>query len=138
MIRYRALNAYKYGLLETYSAYVGILPFGPSIYTDYLELTREGVLKIRAGYHWDGPSGPAIDSKGFMRGSLVHDALYQMVRRGLLPKDRRLAIDALLKRYCIEDGMHPIRAAWVYASVRSFGWLACRPRDDRETVLEAP
>lgn len=138
MIRYRKPEGWKYQLAETYSTYVGVLPHGAPIYTDFIELTREGVLKIRALYAWDGPSGPAIDTPSFMRGSLVHDALYALMRGKLLPLDRRPAADLLLKRHCIEDGMNPVRAAWVYASVRSFGWLACRPRDGRETVLEAP
>lgn len=138
MIRYRSLKTYKYMLLETYSTYVGIFPPGPPIYTDYLELSREGVMKIRAGYAWDGPSGPAIDTPAFMRGSLLHDAGYQIIRRGLLSKDFRPAFDRLLRDTCLLDGMNPIRAAWVFASVRSMGWLACQPRDDREKVLEAP
>lgn len=138
MIRYRSLKAYKYSLAETYSVYVGILPIGPPIYTDYLDLSREGVLKIRAGYAWDGPSGPAIDTKNFIRGSLVHDAGYQLLRRGLLPMEKRVEFDRLLRDVCLLDGMSPIRAAWVYTSVRAAGWMACRRRDDREVILEAP
>jgi hypothetical protein len=138
MIRYRSLRNYKYMLLETYSTYVGIIPPGPPIYTDYLELSREGVMKIRAGYAWDGPSGPAIDTPAFMRGSLLHDAGYQIIRRGLMGQEFRVAFDRLLRDTCLLDGMSPVRAAWVYASVRSMGWVACRQRDDREKVLEAP
>lgn len=137
-IRFRKPEGWKYQLTETYSTYVGILPYGPPIYTDFIELSREGVLKIRATYAWNGPSGPAFDTKSFMRGSLVHDALYDLMRGKRLPQDRRPAADLLLKRHCLEDGMNPIRAAWVYAAVRSFGWLAARPRVNDSPVLEAP
>ena len=45
----------------------------------------------------DGPSGPAIDTKNFMRASLVHDALYQLMRLGTLDKSRRQYADRLLQ-----------------------------------------
>jgi len=56
------------------------------IITDFMHIDCGGSLCIREGYSWDGPSGPAIDTVDFMRGSLVHDALYQlngMDRQGL-------------------------------------------------------
>jgi hypothetical protein len=139
MIRYRDLHAYKYQLLETYEVYVGIEPRGPDIRTDLIDLTREGVLKVRRGYCWDGPSGPAIDTKSFMRGSLVHDAIYQLIRMGMLPADRKTKADEVLKRMCLEDGMLPVRAGWVRLALGLFGSRRTRPlvRDSIQ-VLEAP
>lgn len=54
-----------------------------------------------------------------MRGSLVHDALYQLMRQGHLDPDkyRETAVD-LLRTMCREDGMSAIRAWWVYKGVR--------------------
>ena len=88
---------------------------------DYLDLVSDGSLHIRAGYAWDGPSGPAIDTKNFMRGSLVHDALYQLLRAGLLGAQWREPADRALQRICREDGMSRLRAWWVYHGVRLGG-----------------
>ena len=66
------------------------------------------------GYGRDGPSGPTLDTRDFIRGSLVHDALYQLMREGLL--------DHSIHR---EDGMTALRAWWVYQGVRLFGNPAC-------------
>ncbi len=41
-----------------------------------ITLLREGLLFISAGYSSDGPSAPTIDTKSFMLGAFVHDALY--------------------------------------------------------------
>jgi hypothetical protein len=78
---------------------------------------------------WDGPSGPTIDTKGFMRGSLVHDGLYQLMRDGLLDHEEyRKDADLLLKAICLEDGMSRFRAWYVYHGVRLFAGSAATPR----------
>lgn len=139
MIRYRDTRPYKYQLLETYDLYVGVHPAYSPVYTDFLQLDMNGILKIRAGYSWDGPSGPAIDTKSFMRGSLVHDALYQMIRLGLLPADRKSRADDVLKRICLEDGMSRVRAEWVHLALSLFGSRRTKPLpEDRGRVMEAP
>jgi methyl coenzyme M reductase gamma subunit len=73
---YRKLKRYKYQLMEPYELPIGIR--GYTIDTHYLKLSEDGDLTISNGYAWDGPSGPTIDTKDFIRRSLVHDALYQM------------------------------------------------------------
>ena len=56
-----------------------------------------------------------------MRGAFGHDALYWMLRAGLLPKELRKKCDQLLREWCREDGMSAIRAYWVYKGVRLGG-----------------
>lgn len=51
----------------------------------FLTLTVDGLLTIDYGYAWDGASGPCIDREGNMDASGVHDALYELMRQGLLP-----------------------------------------------------
>jgi len=46
----------------------------------YLKLDGDGQFEFSKGYAWDGPSGSTVDTLNFMRGSLVHDALYQLIR----------------------------------------------------------
>lgn len=87
-------------------------------------------LVVKAGYAWDGPSGPTIDSLTFIRGSLVHDVLYQILREKVIPHivrcpgydfDVRKWADEELARICREDGMSRFRARYVLWAVRTFG-----------------
>mgnify|MGYP001564111223 CR=1 FL=1 len=132
-IRYRA--GYKYLLVETYLLEISIQPRA-DIVTEFIKLNRDGMLAIMSGYAWDGPSGPAIDTKNFMRGSLVHDALYQLMsEKRLNPEEYRVAADKELKKICRQDGMTWLRAAWVYAGVRIGGGGSAR---SRSKITEAP
>ena len=134
-IRYR--GGYKYQLVENYSIKVGITP-DDDIKSEFINLSRDGELLIKRGYAWDGPSGPTIDTKDFMRGSLVHDALYQLMRDAGLPEDRwRATADLELKRCCLQDGMSQLRAWWVYRGVRLGGEPAASP-ESRKKVYVAP
>lgn len=133
-IKYK--SGYKYQTVVDYTVFVAIFP-KQDIETHFLILTKDGTLKIKNGYAWDGPSGPAIDSKNFMRGSLVHDALYQLIRTGLLSANVRLIADQELRKICLEDGMWRVRAWWVYRSVRWFAASAASPENKKE-VLIAP
>ena len=118
-IRYHANTHYKYELLDEYTIATPLR--GYVVDTQFLRLRADGVLIMHSGYRWDGASGPAIDTDTFMRGSLVHDALYQLIRLGRVSLDERPAADRLLYDIVREDGMWSIRAAWVYAGVRLFG-----------------
>lgn len=124
-------GGYKYQLKELYTVAIDIRPASP-INTTYIALDLDGTLTIREGYAWDGPSGPTVDTLNFMRGSLVHDALYQLMREGLLDPDvHREAADRLLQQICKEDGMSSLRAWWVYQGVRLFADFAADPASKR-------
>lgn len=131
-IRYRA--GYKYQLHEAYRVRTGIT--GYLISTGYIALDLDGLLHIQDGYAWDGPSGPTIDTPSFMRGSLVHDALYQLIAIGAIGINHRKEADILLRQICREDGMGAIRAWWVYQGVRFGGGVAVENSDN--PVLTAP
>lgn len=124
-------GGYKYQLKEIYTLTIDIKPT-TSIDTEYIDLNTEGNLTISEGYAWDGPSGPTIDTLSFMRGSLVHDALYQLMRESYLDRNvYRKAADLILQKICKEDGMWSIRAWWVYQGVRLFADPAAEPSDKR-------
>jgi hypothetical protein len=123
----RKIGKYKYQLTESEatqlgSGFVDVIAENP-----YIILVC-GCLMVKEGYAWDGPSGPTVDTVTFLRGSLVHDALYQLIREGLVEKSLRIEADRLLRRVCIEDGMNKIRAWYVYRFVRAFGGSSCKPR----------
>ncbi len=134
-IAYR--GGYKFQLVQDYRVQIRVLP-DADVHTDYIDLDREGQLVIRKGYAWDGPSGPTIDTRNFMRGSLVHDALYQLMRQEEISKDRwRGEADRILRRMCRADGMNAVRAWWVYLGVRKFGDPSASP-ENRKKVKRAP
>ncbi len=133
-IKYR--SGYKYQLAEDYYLYVNIFS-EKDILTEFIDLDKEGFLWIRKGYAWDGPSGPTIDTRTFMRGAFVHDVLYQLIRQGFLkPEDRELA-DLELKRICLEDGMSRLRVWWVFKGLRWFASFAALP-EARKKIKNAP
>ncbi len=160
-IRYR--SGYKYQLAETYSTSVVICPLSgqrsevggqrsedrgqktdggdretdSGIETDFIDLSAEGLLTIKKGYAWDGPSGPTIDTKSFMRGSLVHDALYQLMRNEYLPAACREDADQELHRICREDGMCRFRAWYVLLGVRKGAGFAASPKAKKK-IRTAP
>jgi hypothetical protein len=120
MIKYKKRIKYKYILAEDY-VYQTELKTPTRLKMKYLSLDQDGSLKIKKGYAWDGPSGPTIDTKSYLRGSLVHDALYQLMREGqLLYKNRKYA-DRLLRQICLAAGMCPLRAWIAYWAVRVCG-----------------
>lgn len=110
-------GGYRYQLQQDLICPTPILPPAP-IRTRFIELTAEGWLTIRAGYAWDGPSGPVLHSPSFMRPSLIHDAFCQLIGEGHLSPDHQRAADQLLFTHCRADGMNRLRAAYVYLAVR--------------------
>lgn len=120
-------DGYKYQLKIPYVVRIPIVPETP-IHSPYISLDVTGELTIKAGYAWDGPSGPTLDTLTFMRGSLVHDALYQLMRERYLDHlTHREKADRILRDICRKDGMWWLRALWVYLGVRWFADFAADP-----------
>lgn len=80
----------------------------------------EDVLTVRRGFAWDGP-WPLPRLSCAIRASLVHDALYHLMRAGALSWNRRQWADDVFRQICLEDGMPPWLAAVCYRVVRLFG-----------------
>jgi len=118
-------QGYKYQLEKDFITEVEL--FDQSITSPFIELRPDGYLLIRKGYAWDGPSGPTIDTKDFMRGALIHDALYQLMREYGLDRDYRSTADRIMRNFCLKDGMNFIRAWLVWFGVRLFGRDSARP-----------
>ena len=136
-IAYEKLRGYKYRLKEDFFIYLPEL-LNYSIQTPYIQVKPNGHMMITEEYAWDGASGPTIDTKTSMRGSLTHDALYQCIRLGLLPKSFRRVADGILRRICLEDGMMEVRAnTWEYC-VNNFACYATKPRKNEGKIYYAP
>ena len=102
----------------------------------YFTMFPDGMFVIKEGYLWDGPSGPTIDSPDSMRGSLVHDALYECIRRELLPLTIKDDADRVFHDTCTTDGMDKHKADLWYDMVSKFGWSSCIPgTETKDDVL---
>ena len=131
---YKKLPKHKYELVKPYPYYTGFDKLGTEvkikkkIRIDYLALETNGFLKFEKGFAWDGPTNPGIDTLNTMRGSLVHDGIYRLIRQGGLKSDPyRILADKLLRKICREDGMFWFRALYIYIGVRLFGCSSARP-----------
>ena len=137
---YRNLRDYKYQLIYDYTINIEIDDLEQDVNTNFIALTTDGLLTVKKQYAWDGPSGPTIDTRSFMRGSLVHDALYQLMREKYLDytKHRNYA-DKLLKKICLADGMFKFRAWYVYKAVRMFSEKNARPfTEPKDEIICVP
>ena len=129
-------KGYKYQLKRTHVLETNILP-SKGIFTEYINLERDGKLTIKQGYAWDGASGPTVDTKSSMAGSLVHDALYQLMRMGLLNLGWRYASDKLLRSTCVRCKMFKTRAWLWYKAVRAAARSSALPENKRK-IYTAP
>ena len=132
-MRFSYVAGYKYQLKSDYYFRTNIKP-EDAILTQFITLCTTGLLYIRKGYAWDGPSGPAIDTPSFMQASLVHDALYQLMREGLVDINYRKDADLMLYKIAREDGMWSLRALWTYWAVRRF---AKRAITNKKKIIRA-
>lgn len=120
---------YKYQLRAAHACLIPELVdlLRPLIVTPWIELDPDGWMRFRAGYAWDGASGPTYDSKSSMRASLYHDGGYQLTRLGLLDHALRATLDSVFRRICKDDGMWSPRAQIWYMAVRIFADPATDP-----------
>ena len=134
-IRYR--SEYKYQLASDYRVKISIQP-SDDIVTDFIELTTGGALRLMNGYAWDGPSGPVVDTKENMRASLVHDALYQLMRNGELnTRTYRKSADKIFREICKKDGVSSFKANVFYKALRRYGKPAASP-ENKKKIHRAP
>jgi|LGOV01.1.fsa_nt_gb hypothetical protein len=129
-------KGYKYQLRDSHFTSVAIYP-NEMIQTPYITLNSDGLLIIKKGYAWDGASGTTVDTKSAMRGPLVHDALYQLMRMELLDQKYRKQADIELYKRLIEDGMFKLRAKVWLMAVRKLASFAADPKNKKKT-LTAP
>jgi hypothetical protein len=102
-------SGYRYKLDE---AYLQTLPFSAFDCKDvpggWVSLDGSK-LYIVPGYAWDGAStGLPWTPKKWLRPSLVHDALYQLIREGHLPMERRKNADEVFYQLLRENLTRPL------------------------------
>lgn len=119
---------YKYQLRERFCAPTVLRPLARAEIPGYVLLDTDGDLYISAGYAYDGPSGPTYDFECDMAGSLVHDALCQLIVEGQLPESMKPEVDQMLKILMIEDGANKLRALLYEKAVNKFGKYYLKPK----------
>ena len=70
-----------------------------------------------------------------MRGSLVHDSLYQLIRMELLPQSCQLPADDELYQSCRQDDMSWFRASYVRKTLKHARAAASNPKNKKKTLV---
>ena len=106
IIKYK--DGYKFQLIEGYEI---MTPFivKKDFWGDFIKLLDNGKLIIAKGYAWDGATG-IPDTSSTFRAALVHDALYQLMRLGVIPQCDKNKVDKFFYDLLIEDGMNKLSA----------------------------
>lgn len=109
----------KYLVAKPYNA---IAPFKPesTIKTSFCEFLPTGEFTIYAGFLFSA-SFPAINTFESRRAACVHDAMYELMKKGLLPRSYRQAVDQYFYDNLREDGMNILRAWYWHKAVRIGG-----------------
>lgn len=128
-VQYRA--GYKYQLAHDFAILLGAPFRGYDRKSEFIVLAENSVLGIRAGYAWDGASGMTVDTPSTFAASLVHDALYQLLREKRLPPHLREAADQVLYDLLVARGMWAWRAKLWHRAVRKAAAGAARPENAR-------
>ncbi len=122
MVKYRVRRKYKYTTYSDLSYDTGI-KLDNDHKSEFIDLDRSGKLLIKTGYSWDGATW-FPDTKQIMLASLVHDALYQLMREGVLKSINRDAADIILRDICRDSGMSRWLSNRVYGAVKMFAKYA--------------
>ena len=121
-------SGYKHQVKEDFTVFIPALAKYGEISYDFIRL-KYGKLTLLKGFGWDGASGITFDTLSSFRGSAVHDALYRLMRQGLIPSECKVLADNILKFVCKKDGMWEWRAGMWHTFVDRFGNPSIDPRN---------
>lgn len=111
---------YKYYLEETVSVQTSLRPVQSAIVPGYIFLGVDGKMIIYSRYAWDGATG-GVNFKGNRLAVLVHDAIYQLIREGLIDVSLKAQSDKDLRDMMISEGSWRFVANFFYFCVSRFG-----------------
>lgn len=100
-----------------------------------IRLSTKGLLILTPGFPWDGPSGPTIDTPNSIAASASHDALYRLMRQGLLSRQLRILADRIFYRILIEKKMSDFRATAWYIGVRKLAKYATLAKNKKRVRI---
>ncbi len=134
-IRYK--SGYNYQLAKDYHFKTSIIP-EQAVNNKFISLDLEGNLIVKNGYAWDGVSGPVKDTKKNLRASLVHDALYQLMRKEKISAEKyKDEADKIFRKICEKDGVPSALAKIYYNVLKKVGKYATEPKNAKK-IKKAP
>ena len=110
---------------------------GEAVGNDFVRLAPDGDLSFAPLYSWNGITKSPYQGADSIRGTLVHDGLYQLMSECGLSQRWRDEADRLMLKYFLADGMPVPLAEGFYAIVRAAGWIFSKPTALHQ-VLVAP
>jgi len=124
-------HGFRFYLAEDFSLKIDDLP-DENVLPLYKIAMSKGMLTISKGYMWDR----GFRGKEFIRGTLVHEALYQLIRLGYLPYEWRKKSNEIYYSLLVDDGA-PKLFAWLLKKCADlFGNVASNGKSRK--VLFAP
>ncbi|RLC38845.1 hypothetical protein DRH27_01295 [Candidatus Falkowbacteria bacterium] len=130
-MKYREIANYKYQLMEELT-YPVSWPDSLNPSDDDFVFVKDGKLILREHYAWDGSTVPAKGlfavvgwnaDKFCNKASVIHDALYQLMRAGRLDRNHKNFADRLYRSLCISGGMSRWQADLRFWALQKFGSL---------------
>jgi len=116
---------YKYKLVRLFTWTNHDLLSNIEVTSPYIRI-RKGKMTLKAGYAWDGVTA-YHDRPSLMRGSLIHDAMYQLLREGLLPPSSRKLADIIYRKVIVADGTSNLLSWVMYTVLRFMGGKHAAP-----------
>lgn len=114
-------SGYRYKLDDVYAHELPFHAFDAKQVGTWVSLV-DNRLVISNGYAWDGAStGLPWTPKKWLRPSLVHDALYQLIREGQLAMAFRKDADTVFYQLLRENRVNLVLATVAYWAVRICG-----------------
>ena len=100
---------------------------GHNFSSEVIVLNPNGKLALFPPFRWNGRSKPAVNTANTLLSSSIHDALYELIIIGVLPKSVRVLADLLMRTMDEENGVHFFRRWYSHVALRLFG----RGKDSR-------
>ena len=126
---------YKFKVEENFSIK---LPYKIPDFEHPYASSKDSILSVKRGYAWDGASGPIINTRDTLVGSLVHDVLYQAMRLNLIKSnsENKKIADKIFFEILKMHGVNSIRRKVWYLAVRLFGKKSTKGLQDNDKIKE--
>ncbi len=96
--------------------------YGYNLKLGVITLSSNGKLELDKYFQWDGATLIKTTRKNYYA-SMEHDAIYDLIIAGLLPKSYRKVADQKYYDSCIFHGTNIVWAKVQYWGIRLFGWM---------------